>query len=47
MKKSSIIRSDKIATVNQSVFQKRLGILSPMFIEKVNLALIISLNLGD
>ncbi len=47
LKKSSIIRSDKIATVNQSVFHKKLGILSPMLIEKVNLALIISLNLGD
>ncbi|MFM6183581.1 MAG: type II toxin-antitoxin system PemK/MazF family toxin [Dolichospermum sp.] len=47
LKKSSIIRSDKIATVNQSVFQKKLGILSPILIEKVNLALKISLNLGD
>ena len=47
LKKSSLIRCDKIATVNQSVFHKKLGVLSPMLIEKVNLALIISLNLSD
>lgn len=28
LKKASLIRADKIATVNQSVFQKQLGILS-------------------
>jgi len=45
LKKSSLIRADKIATVNQAVFQKRLGVLSSELIEKVNLALKISLNL--
>lgn len=45
LKRSSLIRADKIATVNQAVFQKRLGILSSELIEKVNLALKISLNL--
>ncbi|MBD2627838.1 type II toxin-antitoxin system PemK/MazF family toxin [Trichormus variabilis] len=47
LKKSSLIRCDKIATVNQSIFQKRLGILSSQLMGKVNLALRISLNLGD
>ncbi len=45
LKKSSLIRADKIATVNQAVFQKKLGILSSELIEKLNLALKISLNL--
>lgn len=29
LKKQSLIRADKIATVSESVFQKRLGILPP------------------
>ncbi|MTJ15043.1 type II toxin-antitoxin system PemK/MazF family toxin [Anabaena sp. UHCC 0187] len=47
LKKSSLIRADKIATVNKSVFQQRLGILSSELMGKANLALKISLNLGD
>lgn len=45
LKKSSLIRADKIATVNQAVFQKRLGVSPSELIKKVNLALKKSLNL--
>ncbi|MDJ1173866.1 type II toxin-antitoxin system PemK/MazF family toxin [Roseofilum capinflatum] len=45
LKKTSLIRSDKIATVNEAVFQRKLGSLSPELIEQVNAALIKSLNL--
>jgi mRNA interferase MazF len=45
LKKSSLIRADKIATVNEVVFQRKLGILSSELTEQVNLALKKSLNL--
>lgn len=45
LKKTSLIRADKIATVNEAVFQRQLGSLSPELIEQVNLALKSSLNL--
>ena len=45
LKKSSLIRADKIATVNEVVFQRKLVILSSELTEQVNLALIKSLNL--
>jgi mRNA interferase MazF len=45
LKKSSLIRADKIATVNEVVFQRKLGVLSSELTEKVTLALKKSLNL--
>ncbi|HEY9704149.1 MAG TPA: type II toxin-antitoxin system PemK/MazF family toxin, partial [Allocoleopsis sp.] len=45
LKKSSLIRADKIATVNQTVFQKRLDVSPSELIKKVNLALKKCLNL--
>lgn len=45
LKKSSLIRTDKIATVNPTVFQKKLGILSLNSIKQVRIALKKSLNL--
>ncbi len=44
LKKSSLIRVDKIATVNKVVFQRKLGVLSSELTEKVTLALKKSLN---
>lgn len=45
LKKTSLIRADKIATISKFIFQKKLGILSSDLMEKVNLALKKSLNL--
>jgi mRNA interferase MazF len=45
LKKTSLIRADKIATVNKIVFQRKLGVLSSELIAQVNLALKKSLNL--
>ncbi|NCO76231.1 MAG: type II toxin-antitoxin system PemK/MazF family toxin [Cyanobacteria bacterium] len=45
LKKMSLIRGDKIATLSKFIFQKKLGILSSDLMEKVNLALKKSLNL--
>jgi mRNA interferase MazF len=45
LKKTSLIRADKIATVNEFVFHKKLGSLSINLMEKVNSALKKSLNL--
>ena len=45
LKKTSLIRADKIATVSKSVFQRKLGILSTDLSSKVNEALKISLNI--
>ncbi len=45
LKKTSLIRADKIATLSKFIFQKKLGILSFNLTEKVNLALKKSLNL--
>lgn len=45
LKKTSLIRADKIATVNEFVFQKKLGSLSINLMEKVNSALKKSLDL--
>ena len=45
LKKTSLIRVDKIATVSTSVFQRKLGNLSPDLSIKVQLALKIALNL--
>lgn len=45
LKKSSLIRADKIATVSQLVFKKKLGKLSSDLLKKVNLALSKAFNL--
>jgi mRNA interferase MazF len=45
LKKTSLIRADKIATVSQLVFQKRLGILPSELRKNVIFALKKSLNL--
>ena len=45
LKKTSLIRADKIATVSTSVFQRKLGNLSPDLSMKVQKALKIALNL--
>jgi len=45
LKKTSLIRADKIATVSTSVFQRKLGNLSPDLSIKVQKALKIALNL--
>ena len=45
LKKTSLIRADKIATVSTSVFQRKLGNLSPDLSTKVQQALKIALNL--
>ena len=45
LKKTSLIRADKIATVSTSVFQRKLGNLSPNLSVKVQKALKIALNL--
>ncbi|HAC62079.1 MAG TPA: MazF family transcriptional regulator [Cyanothece sp. UBA12306] len=45
LKKTSLIRTDKIATVSTSVFQRKLGNLSPDLSIKVQKALKIALNL--
>jgi mRNA interferase MazF len=45
LKKTSLIRADKIATVNEFVFHKKLGLLSINLMNKVNSALKKSLNL--
>lgn len=39
LKKSSLIRADKIATLSEFVFQKKLGVLSFDLMKKVNLDL--------
>ncbi len=45
LKKTSLIRADKIATVSTSVFKRKLGNLSPDLSIKVQKALKIALNL--
>lgn len=45
-KKTSLIRADKIATVSTSVFQRKIGNLSPDLSIKVQKALKIALNLA-
>ena len=45
LKKTSLIRADKIATVSTSVFQRKLGNLSPDLSIKVQKALKIALSL--
>lgn len=45
LKKTSLIRADKIATVNEAVFQRKLGNLLPELVEPVNSALRKSLDL--
>lgn len=45
LKKRSVIRADKIATVNQSVLEKKLGILPPDILLLVQEAVKKSLNL--
>ncbi|WP_306343380.1 MULTISPECIES: type II toxin-antitoxin system PemK/MazF family toxin [Microcystis] len=45
LKKTSVIRTDKIATVNQSVFQQKLGILPSDILNQVQTALKKSLNI--
>jgi mRNA-degrading endonuclease toxin of MazEF toxin-antitoxin module len=42
---TSVIRTDKIATVNQSVFQQKLGILPSDILNQVQTALKKSLNI--
>ena len=46
LKKTSLIRSDKIATVHESVFQKRLGILPSDILILVQKALKKALNIS-
>ncbi len=45
LKKTSLIRADKIATVSTSVFQRKLGDLSADLLTEVQKALKIALNL--
>lgn len=45
LKKTSLIRADKIATVSKSVFQRKLGELSTDLLAEVQKALKIALNL--
>jgi mRNA interferase MazF len=45
LKKTSVIRADKIATVHQSIFQKQLGILPSDLVAQVETALSKALNL--
>lgn len=47
LKKSSLIRTEKIATVSKDLFTKRLGSLSVDLISIVHTALKKSLNLSD
>ena len=46
LKKTSLIRADKIATVSTSVFQRKLGDLSTDLLIKVQKSLKIALNLA-
>jgi len=46
LQKTSVVRADKIATINESVFQKQLGIFPPDILELVQKALKKSLNLS-
>jgi mRNA interferase MazF len=46
LKKTSLIRADKIATVSQLVFQRKLGYLSTELLIKVNKALKKALNIS-
>ena len=46
LKKTSLIRGDKIATVNQSVFMKQLGTLSPQLLGEIKQALKKSLDIA-
>ncbi len=46
LKKTSLIRADKIATVSTSVFQRKLGDLSADLLTEVQKALRIALNLA-
>ncbi|MBD0265932.1 MAG: type II toxin-antitoxin system PemK/MazF family toxin, partial [Tolypothrix sp. Co-bin9] len=46
LKKTSLIRADKIATVNESVFQRQLGILPSDIFTLVQAALKKSLNIS-
>ena len=46
LKKTSLIRADKIATVSKSVFQRQLGSLSSDLLIEVQKALKIALNLA-
>ncbi|WP_217359453.1 type II toxin-antitoxin system PemK/MazF family toxin [Anabaena sp. UHCC 0204] len=45
LKKTSLIRADKIATVHNSVFHKKLGILPSYLFNLVEIALKKSLNI--
>lgn len=45
LRKSSVIRADKIATVHQSIFQKQLGILPSTQTQAIETALKKALNL--
>ncbi|WP_172657289.1 type II toxin-antitoxin system PemK/MazF family toxin [Myxosarcina sp. GI1] len=47
LKKTSLIRADKIATVSTSVFQRKLGNLAADWSVEVQKALKIALNLAD
>lgn len=46
LKKTSLIRANKIATVSKSVFQRKLGKLSTNLLPKVQKDLKIALNLA-
>lgn len=47
LKKSSLIRADKIATVNETVFVKKLGFLPNIMIPLTQLAIKKALNLPE
>ena len=47
LKKTSLIRADKIATVDRSVFQKKLGILPSDILTSVQKALKLALNIPE
>lgn len=47
LKKSSILKAEKIAVIHQSVLQRRLGILSAGLMKRVNKALKIALHLTE
>jgi len=45
LKKTSLIRADKIATVSKLVFQRKLGKLSDLFLLKIEKAVKQALNI--
>ena len=46
LRKTSLIRADKVATVNESVFQKQLGVIPLDVLALLRVALKMSLNMS-